>query len=124
MANLQVKGLTGVIMSSAEPERLATFYRDVLGIPLALNKHGNTPEHWECDYKGIHYAVLKQRANPQANINTVLSFAVDDIEGFVMTHGIQLIHPIMDLGEGAYIASFKDPDGNILRFWMNKKQQA
>lgn len=122
METLQVKGLTGVIMSSAEPERLANFYRNVLGIPLALNRHGNTPEHWECDYNGIHYAVLKQRVNVQANVNTVLSFAVDDIERFVTTHNIQLIHPIMDLGEGAYIASFKDPDGNILRFWMDKNQ--
>ncbi|GAB3711109.1 hypothetical protein GCM10027592_48360 [Spirosoma flavus] len=122
MDALRVKGLTGVIMSSPEPERLATFYREVLGIPLALNRHGNTPEHWECDYKGIHYAVLKQRGNTQANVNTVLSFEVDDIDRFVSTHSITLIHPIVDLGEGAFIASFKDPDGNILRFWMTKNQ--
>ena len=121
METRQVKGLTGVIMSSPQPERLASFYRDVLGIPLALNRHGNTPEHWECDYQGIHYAVLKQKVKAQANINTVLSFAVDDIERFVTTHGIQLLHPIMDLGEGAYIASFNDPDGNILRIWMDKQ---
>ncbi|MCX6213673.1 hypothetical protein [Spirosoma sp.] len=122
MNTRQVNGLTGVIMSSPEPERLATFYRDVLGIPLGLNRHGNTPEHWECDYKGIHYAVLKQKVLTQANVNTVLSFAVDDIEGFVRTHSISLIHPIMDLGDGASIASFKDPDGNILRLWMTKNQ--
>ncbi|WP_020601129.1 VOC family protein [Spirosoma panaciterrae] len=122
MGNLQVNGLTGVIMSSAEPERLASFYRNVLGIPLALNQHGNTPEHWECDYKGIHYAILQQKVKAQANVNTVLSFAVEDIDEFVRGHEIQLIHPILDLGEGAFVASFKDPDGNILRFWMNKKQ--
>ncbi|MBD2757712.1 VOC family protein [Spirosoma validum] len=120
MHAVQVKGLTGVIMSSPEPSRLATFYRDVLGIPLALNRHGNTPEHWECNYNGIHYAVLKQKVTTPANVNTVLSFAVDDIEGFVSAHNILLIHPIMDLGEGAFIASFNDPDGNILRFWMTK----
>ncbi|MDJ1469251.1 VOC family protein [Xanthocytophaga flava] len=120
MKNLVVKGLTGVIMSSAQPERLAKFYKDVLGIPLALNRHGNMPEHWECDYNGIHYAVLKGKENKQPNETIVLSFVVNDIESFVTAHNIQLLHPIMDLGEGAYIASFKDPDGNILRFWMNK----
>lgn len=120
MNTVQVKGLGGVIMSSPEPERLANFYRDVLGIPMALSRHGNTPEHWECDYNGIHYAVLKQKVNAQANVNTVLSFRVDDIERFVKAHNIPLIHPIMDLGEGASIVSFKDPDGNILRFWMDK----
>ncbi|MDJ1497494.1 VOC family protein [Cytophagaceae bacterium DM2B3-1] len=120
MKNLVVKGLTGVIMSSAQPERLAKFYKDVLGIPLALNRHGNMPEHWECDYNGIHYAVLKGKENKQPNETIVLSFVVNDIESFVTAYDIQLLHPIMDLGEGAYIASFKDPDGNILRFWMNK----
>ncbi|QHV95371.1 VOC family protein [Spirosoma endbachense] len=120
MENLYVKGLSGMIMSSAEPERLVKFYKEVLGIPLALNRHGNMPEHWECEYNGIHYAVLKRKSNEQPNENIVLSFAVDDIENFVATHDIKLIHPIMDLGEGAYIASFKDPDGNTLRFWMNK----
>ena len=122
MENLKVKGLTGIIMSSPQPERLASFYNDVLGIPLALNRHGNTPEHWECDYNGIHYALLKRKVDEHPNENVVLSFAVDDIERFIATHDIKLIHPIMDLGEGAFIASFKDPDGNILRFWMDKNQ--
>ncbi|NIJ52653.1 VOC family protein [Dyadobacter arcticus] len=120
MENLRVRGLTGVIMSSPEPKRLVKFYKEVLGLPLELNRHGNTPDHWECDYNGIHYAVLPQTSSTQPNENIVLSFVVDDIQNFVSTHDIKLIHPIMDLGAGAYIASFKDPDGNILRFWMNK----
>ncbi len=95
MENIKVKGLTGIIMSSPEPERLANFYKKVLGIPLALNRHGNTPEHWECDYNGIHYALLKRKVNEQPNENIVLSFVVDDIESFVTTHHIKLIHPIM-----------------------------
>ena len=107
-------------MSSPEPDRLVKFYQEVLGLPLALNRHGNTPDHWECDYNGIHYAVLKRKVQEQPNENIVLSFAVDDIERFITTYQIKLIHPIMDLGAGSYIASFKDPDGNILRFWMNK----
>ncbi|AUD02123.1 VOC family protein [Spirosoma pollinicola] len=122
METLKVKGLSGLIMSSPEPDRLVKFYQEVLGLPLALNRHGNTPDHWECDYNGIHYAVLKRKVHEQPNENIVLSFAVDDIERFITTYQIKLIHPIMDLGEGAYIASFKDPDGNILRFWMNKNQ--
>lgn len=122
MKNLTVKGLTGIIMSSPDPERLAEFYKDVLGIPLELNRHGTTPEHWECDYNGIHYALLKRKVSRQPNENIVLSFAVDDIEHFITTHDIKMIHPIMDLGKGAFIASFKDPDGNILRLWMNNSQ--
>jgi predicted enzyme related to lactoylglutathione lyase len=120
MNNLKVKGLSGVIMSSAEPERLAQFYHKVLGIPLELNRHGNSPEHWECDYDGIHFAVLKRESSEQPNGNVVLSFGVDDINEFVAAQGIKLIHPIMDLGNGGAVASFKDPDGNTLRLWMYK----
>ncbi|WP_080057657.1 VOC family protein [Spirosoma aerolatum] len=120
MEDLRVKGLGGIIMSSPNPDRLASFYQNVLGIPLALSRHGNTPEHWECDYQGVHYALLKRKVEDRPNENIVLSFRVDDIETFVTARDIELIHPIMDLGEGAFIASFKDPDGNILRFWMNK----
>ena len=120
MENLKIKGLSGIILSSAEPERLANFYNNVLGIPLVLNRHGNMPEHWECDYNGIHYAVLKRKTNEQPNENIVLSFGVDDIESFVSANGIEIIHPVIDLGESGYVASFKDPDGNTLRLWMNK----
>ncbi len=118
MEKSRIKGLTGMIFTSAQPERLAKFYRNVLGIPMELNQHGNTSEHWECDYNGVHFAVLKGKEGGRANENIVPSFAVDDINHFITTHNIKLIHPIMDLGEGAYIASFKDPDGNTLRFWM------
>ena len=120
MKNSSVLGLSGVIMSSANPENLANFYNEILGIPLKLNRHGNTPEHWECDYNGIHFAVLKRRITEQPNENIVLSFAVDDIDEFVSGRNIQLIHPVMNLGEGAFVASFKDTDGNTIRLWMNK----
>ncbi|MCT3651563.1 hypothetical protein HZR02_08900 [Elizabethkingia anophelis] len=120
MNNLKVKGLSGVIMSSAEPEKLAAFYNQVLGISLKLNRHGNTPEHWECDYGGVHFAILKVKSAEQPSGNIVLSFAVDDINEYIAAHAIELIHPIMDLGEGVAVASFKDTDGNTLRLWTDK----
>ncbi len=123
MKNISVKGLSGAIMSSADPEKLAIFYKEVLGIPLELNRHGKTPEHWECDYNGIHFAILKRKSAEQPNENIVLSFAVDNISEFVSAHNIELIHPIMDLGEGASVGSFKDSDGNTLRLWMHKTIQ-
>lgn len=117
MNTKSVKGLTGVILSSPDPDRLADYYQKILGIPMQMNQHGNMPRHWECDYNGIHYAVLKGKQT-QPNENIVLSFAVEDINAFIADKGIQLIHPLLDLGGGAYVGSFKDPDGNTLRLWM------
>ncbi len=122
MEKQKIKRMTGLIMSSANPSKLATFYIDVLGLPLALNKHGHLPEHWECDFEGIHYAILKDHKNETASSNFVPSFEVDNISDFVKQHGIAMLHPLMDLGDGFYVGSISDADGNIVRLWMNSNK--
>lgn len=122
MKRHKVKTMTGLIMSSPRPEKLALFYRDVLGIPLALNTHGDLPEHWECDFEGIHYAVLKGKENPSGTNSYVPSFVVDDIEQFVAENNLKMLHPLMALGGGNFVGSIKDVDGNTVRLWMTTKK--
>ena len=38
------------------------FNRDVLGLPLAEERHGDTEPHWECELGDVHFAI-----NPAAN---------------------------------------------------------
>lgn len=123
MEKMKISRMTGLIMSSANPGKLANFYRDVLGIPLALNKHGHLPEHWECDFEGIHYAILKDHKNETASSNFVPSFAVDDITEFVLQHELSMLHPLMDLGDGFFVGSIADADGNIVRLWMDSNRK-
>jgi len=118
MEKQKVKRMTGLIMSSANPNKLAAFYKEVLGLPLALNKHGNLPEHWECDFEGIHYAILKDRNNDVASSNFVPSFEVDNINAFVKQHDLAMLHPLMNLGDGNFVGSVADTDGNVVRLWM------
>ena len=115
---LSTNGLSGLILSSTNPERLASFYRDVLGIPLQLNKHGKLPAHWECDFNGVHFAILKESKTETGASNIVPSFAVEDINAFVEYHHLSMLHPIMSLGGGSYVASIADTDGNVIRLWM------
>ncbi|HEX9548277.1 MAG TPA: hypothetical protein VF942_13135, partial [Acidimicrobiales bacterium] len=44
----QIEYLSAVLITSPKPERLAAFYRDILGIPLAEERHGNAPLHYGC----------------------------------------------------------------------------
>ncbi len=118
MKKQHVKRMTGLIMSSPDPNRLATFYKEVLGLPLTLNKHGNLPEHWECDFEGIHYAILKERKNETTSSNFVPSFEVDDINEFVRQNDLAMLHPLMNLGSGDFVGSISDADGNVVRLWM------
>lgn len=120
MEKQKVKGLSGVIMSSSNPGRLAKFYNDIMGIPMALNSHGTSPDHWECDYKGIHFAILDSKTVSKPANNVVPSFYIDDIDRFIADNNIQTDETIMDLGN-AYSIGFNDPDGNTVRLWMHKK---
>jgi predicted enzyme related to lactoylglutathione lyase len=117
---MKVKGLSGLIISSANPERLAKFYKDVMGIPMALNHHGTSPDHWECDYHGIHFAILERKNSEKPSENIVPSFYIDDIEQFIAKNSIKLHEEAMDLGN-AFSIGFKDPDENTVRLWMHKK---
>jgi predicted enzyme related to lactoylglutathione lyase len=122
MEKLKVKCLTGLIMSSKNPDRLAKFYKEVLGLPLQLNRHGNLPEHWECDFENIHYAILKDHNTDIASSNFVPSFEVDDINEFVKQHEVAMLHPLMNLGGGSFVGSIADADGNVVRLWMTNKK--
>jgi predicted enzyme related to lactoylglutathione lyase len=124
MKKITVRRMTGLILSSVDPSRLANFYKNVLGIPLALNKHGNLPEHWECDFDGIHYAILKEMPNDVASSNIVPSFEVEDIKEFVNQNNLAMLHPLMPLGGGDFVGSISDVDGNVIRLWMSTGKTA
>lgn len=113
-------GLTGLIFQSPHPDRLARFYKEIMGIPLELNTHGGLYEHWECDFNHIHFAILKAEEVFDGNL-VVPSFAVHDIEEFVTAHRLTLEEDILPLGGGSFVGRIKDPDGNRVHLWMHKR---
>lgn len=112
-------GLGGLIFESPNPDRLASFYKEILGLPLELKTHGGLYKHWECDYNNIHFAILKAREIFAGNL-VVPSFIVEDIEKIVSDHNLTLEEDILALGEGSFVGRIKDPDGNRIHLWMNK----
>src|SRR5690348_14885125 len=106
--------LTGIIMFSQEPRRLAAFYRDALGIPFEVAQHGKLAEHIECEFNNVHFAILKKgQTFPGSNI--IPSFAVSNLRDFLEQLGqqdIKPLHPIIDIGEGKSVSTISDPDGN------------
>ena len=124
MEPFKTTGLGGVIFSSQDPDRLAKFYREVIGLPLELNSHGGLQEHWECDFQGIHFAVMapwggEGQREPSSAI--IPSFVVADIQAFIDHHKLQTLHPIMKLDEGKYVVTIADVDGNAIRLWMDEQ---
>ena len=120
---MRVMSVSAVTITSAQPERLATFYRERLGVPLESATHGPMQQHYEGwlgspELGGVHFAVLKGRAGSGDAGGPAPTFRVRGLEACVAeleAAGAPLAHRIADLGEGKRVASFHDPDGNIFR---------
>jgi predicted enzyme related to lactoylglutathione lyase len=110
--------LTGLIMTSPNPERTVEFYRDVIGLPFELNQHGTLPAHYECDVDGVHFAILKGDAVSSRNVTP--SFEIENLDAFLAAlepRGIKPKHRVIALGGGPRISTIADPDGNDVRLY-------
>jgi pimeloyl-ACP methyl ester carboxylesterase/catechol 2,3-dioxygenase-like lactoylglutathione lyase family enzyme len=112
--------LSGIIIVSAEPERLVAFYRDILGVPLVEESHGDTERHWGCELGDVHFAIHPEADYPGESTDTgavKLAFMVFDLDGLVAwlgKHGVELDYPPTEFGTQSRITAVRDPDGNLV----------
>jgi predicted enzyme related to lactoylglutathione lyase len=119
--NEKIQFLSAIILVSKEPARLANFYRDVIGIPLEDEEHGETEKHYGCELGDLHFAI-----HPLSNFegtghstgSVKLAFTVFDMDGFVQklkSKGQPLAYEPKDTGF-AKMTALTDPDGNYVEF--------
>lgn len=112
--------LSGIIIVSAEPERLAGFYRDVLGVPLVAEQHDDTAPHWGCELGDVHFAIHPEADYPGEALGAgavKVAFMVFDLDALVARlgeHGVELLYPPAAFGAGSRITAVRDPDGNTV----------
>jgi hypothetical protein len=64
----------------------AAFYRDVLGLPLELERHRGTERHWAGQVGGVHFAIHEREtfwlgtAAVVEPPGTIVSFTVEDLD--------------------------------------------
>ncbi len=115
-----VKRVSAVIFTSPEPERLAAFYRQQLGIGFEDESHGPIQHHQEAWLAGTHLAIVKAPVKGPAT-----TFEVDQLDPWVKRlsdAGCPPLHQVADLGDGKRMCRFVDPDGN--RFQLIEIRQA
>ncbi len=109
--------LAGIIRYSADPERLAAFHRDRLGLPLGPAQHGTMGPHIEGLLAATHFAFWDERAGHGSGaivpVYRVANLAEAAAE--LERAGTTKLHGIVDLGEGKRVAGFADPDGYAFR---------
>jgi len=120
MSATAIEFLSGVLLVSKDPARLASFYRDVLEIPIAEEHHEGTLPHYGGTLGEIHFAIHPIEDFPEHRDHGVgavkLAFTVFDIEAQVAKlarHGVELLYPIKDTGFFLSTA-VRDPDGNFV----------
>ena len=117
----RIEFLSAVLLVSPNPERLADFYRDVVGLPLEVERHGGSRPHWGCTLGEIHFAIHPIEAFPdrQGGVGSVkLAFTVFDIRGLAKRleeSDVPLLDPPRDTGF-FWSTAIRDPDGNFIEF--------
>ena len=117
----KIEFLSAILLVSKDVERLAAFYKDVVGLPLEDEQHGETDKHYGCELGDLHFAI-----HPMSNFkgteygtgSVKLAFTVFDLNAFVekvKSKGVQLAYEPKDVGF-MKITGFNDPDGNYIEF--------
>jgi len=116
-----IRFISGILLVSGQPERLVTFYRDVLGVPLTEEVHDDTEPHWGCELGDVHFAIHPAADYPDDPATgpgpVKLAFMVFDLTamtGWLAERGIPLLYPPMELGSESSITAVRDPDGNLV----------
>jgi predicted enzyme related to lactoylglutathione lyase len=116
-----VEFLSAALLISKDAKKLANFYRDVIGVPLEDEKHGETEPHYGCELGDLHFAIhpLENFKDTGCGTGSVkLAFTVFDMNSFVKkveSHGVKLAYPPKDTGF-AIMTALNDPDGNYVEF--------
>jgi predicted enzyme related to lactoylglutathione lyase len=120
-----VNGLSGTTIFTEDVEKLAAFYRDVVGLAVGPQT-GTDPSSGETFYVfgpvnaaplcvGKHSEVHGKNADPARHIS---GLGTNDIEADfqrLKAAGVEFIEEPTPAGDGLRIATFKDPDGNYIQ---------
>ena len=111
------QSLAGLVMYSPEPQALAQFYRDALGVPLETARHGHLGDHSEGLLGGTHIAIwdAKQGHGAAPLVPVFRVGRIADVEAGLLAAGGTAAHRVIDLGEGKRVAGYADPDGRHFR---------
>lgn len=104
--------LSALTMYSPDPQRLATFYRDAIGLPLEMDRHGKVGDHFECDLDGVHFAVLRSGPRSSPMVPVFQTADLDAAQRHLASLHVDARHKPIDLGDGMRVVTFTDPDGN------------
>lgn len=112
-----IQGVAGITIWTDDLDRLTIFYRDVLELPV----HSVRPTFVTFEWGrmrlniGLHSDVQGTTAEP---LRVMVNLSVEDVHhtyGVLVSRGVDFIRPPEKEHWGGWVATFSDPDGNVLQ---------
>jgi catechol 2,3-dioxygenase-like lactoylglutathione lyase family enzyme len=123
---MMIDAVSAILLISPDAERLAGFYRDVLGMPLESEVHEGIPLHYACDLGDVHFAIHPADGWPGVATreaqSPVIALRTPDAAGAAdrLKETGHLANGPFDHGF-AHVVSFRDPDGNHVELLQPKR---
>lgn len=110
--------LKSVVLTSDDPERVAHFYREVVGLDITPERHRGAERHHAGQVGELHFAVHARQGFwlPGDSAATIVSFT-DDVaraQARMAAHGVPVVAR-NQIGPMPFIA-VRDPDGRYVCF--------
>jgi predicted enzyme related to lactoylglutathione lyase len=117
--------LLGVTVHAADVEEAAGFYRDVLGVALEGERHGEGPFHYHAGWgfpdRGLMFTIWPGEAAASQH----LAFVVDDLDAVhdrAVVRGVDVLSAPGRTDVGAPVGwrdcALQDPAGNTVRVYQ------
>jgi len=118
-----IKGLGWASIWSEDHTKLLPFYRDTLGLGVSMESEGFVvvgDGNGVALGLGTHSEVKGKASDPYRHM---VGLDSDDIDGDVerlKEAGVEFIEEPSDYGDGMHIATFRDPEGNVIQISQQK----
>lgn len=112
-----IDGLAGVILWTDQLERMAAFYRDTLVLPV----HSVRPHFVAFQIGEVRLSVgthSEVHGPAREAVRVTVNLSVADIHAAhreLTARGVAFVRPPEREHWGGWVASFRDPDGNLLQ---------
>ena len=112
-----IDGVVGVIIWTEDLDRLFAFYRDTLG----LKAHSIRPEFIAFKWGdmrlsiGKHAEVKGQTTEPHRIMVNLGTSDIHEMHKNLSAKGVEFLRPPEQEHWGGWVATFLDPDGNVLQ---------
>ena len=115
--------IAAVLLFSDEPEALADFYRDVLGVQLRRIRVPDADTHWAAELRGVYFSIWPETevaTNRSDSHRGGVAFYVKNVQREferLKALGIKVEFPPRRTALGQ-IARLRDPDGNPFEIYQ------